>query len=235
MKQKTFKCAIAMLLTVIMTLGCLILAFPAFADEELTETSANVNSGDMMEDPVVVPDDTPLDGNWCSDEENHWRADAVNQGIPTPHVDDDEDGICDVCQRVLSAEEPVDDPVVVPDDTPLDGNWCSDEENHWRADAVNQGIPTPHVDEDEDGICDVCQRALSAEEPVEEPSDEPGTGSENEETTVAPESNSDRSQSGGTSPKTGYKSDLALLTVMLLMSVGAITGVVVPLRKPGKQ
>lgn len=177
MKQKTFKCALAMLLTVIMTFGCLILAFPAFADEELTETSANVNPGDTMEDPVEAPfEDTPLDGDWCSDEENHWRADAVNQGIPTPHVDDDEDGICDVCQRVLSAEEP-----------------------------------------------------------VEEPSNEPGTGSENEETTVAPESNSDRTQSGGTSPKTGYKSDLSLLTVMLLMSAGTITGVVVPLRKPGKQ
>lgn len=120
--------------------------------------------------------------------------------------------------------DPMEEPSEVHDDTPLDGNWCFDEENHWRADAVNQGIPTPHVDDDKDGICDVCQWVLS--EPIENPS----VSNEEEELTVSPVR--DLSE---TSPKTGDESDFALWTVMLLLSASALTTVILTLRKCSKQ
>ena len=147
----------------------ILMAIPAFADEELSEPSVNEESIDLIEEPVEVPDDVPLDGDWCFNEESHWRADAVNQGIPAPH-EFDENGVCVICDFVK------------PED------------------------------------------------------DEPGADSKNEEPSLSPESNlSSTPPGGGTAPKTGNESDPALWAVMLLLAAGVLSGVILPLRKPSKQ
>ena len=273
-KQHKKWLALLLCLTMLSTLT----AVSAFAEDG---QSANEETVEPTEQPVEAPDmDTPLDGNWCSDANGHWRADAVNQGIPAPHVDEDGDGACDVCRWVLAVDEPTEEPVEVPGDTPLDGDWCSDANGHWRADAVNQGIPAPHVDEDGDGVCNVCRWVLAVDEPAEEPGDEPidggyeyddefhwpaggveykrpheldengacvicgfvkpahdepGTDSGNEEPAVPPGRSPGTLSPARTVPQTGDQFDPALWTMMLLLSVGVLTGVILNLRKRSKQ
>lgn len=105
-----------------------LMAVPALADEEQPELVIDGEYVDPIEEPVEVEDNTPLDGNWCFDEEFHWRADAVSQGIPAPHEDENKDGICDVCQWKISSDKPTVSPEenisIVPseDETPQTGD-----------------------------------------------------------------------------------------------------------------
>ena len=196
---------------------CLILTLALAALPVCAAEGTDVPDTAPGSDPAEVPDEPPRDGDWCADADGHWRADAVSQGIPSPHVDEDGDGICDVCQWEL----PGSDPVEVPDEPPRDGDWCADANGHWRADAVSQGIPSPHVDADGDGICDVCQWVLPADPPATAPADTTAPATD----PAAPDAEA--------SPQTGDRLPLALWA--LLLSAGALFGVLLPLRRGSKQ
>lgn len=205
-KLLIFPLCLAMMVTLMTT--------PAFAYEVQTELSANEEFSDPIEESSDVHVDTPLDGNWCFDEKNHWRADAVSQGIPAPHVDDDNDGICDVCQYILS------EPIERPNDEPLDGGYEYDDEYHWPAGGIE--YKRPH-EFDENGACVICDFVKSEDDRL-------GIGDEKEEPTMLP-----GRDFSSTSPKTEDKSDFALWTVILLLSASALTAVVLTLRKRSKQ
>ena len=71
---------------------------------------------------------------------------------------------------------------------------------------------------------------------VKSSDNESGAGSEEEEPPVSPGSGYVGTlPSGETTPKTGDESGLALWTVLLFLSAGALAGVVPALRKLGKQ
>ena len=90
---------------------------------------------------------------WTTDSENHWHkatcehTDAIaSKGA---HVDTDENGQCDVCGLGDGHNHNYSD------------EWCNDATNHWHAatcdgHADEKIVVAPHSDEDENGICDVC-------------------------------------------------------------------------------
>lgn len=89
---------------------------------------------------------------WSSDAENHWYAATcgcdmkANSGA---HVDADKDGVCDICAYEDESHEHT-----------FEETWKSDEQNHWHpSNCVHVGAvadKAPHVDEDNDGTCDIC-------------------------------------------------------------------------------
>lgn len=89
---------------------------------------------------------------WSFDKENHWHAATCKHrgavADKAPHADENNDGACDVCGTMGDHEHTYDE------------NWSSDEKDHWHKptcghdiDPVDKG---EHVDEDNDGNCDVC-------------------------------------------------------------------------------
>ncbi len=89
---------------------------------------------------------------WDSDAKEHWHPATCEHGENkkdlAPHVDVDEDGVCDVCAREVGhthtfAEE-----------------WLSDENEHWHAATCTHkdevGSKEKHADEDGDLKCDAC-------------------------------------------------------------------------------
>lgn len=90
---------------------------------------------------------------WSSDETGHWYAAdcghdvKVNQG---EHIDSDNDGTCDICAWADNSCQHTFD----------EEKWLSDETNHWHgATCQHYGAvkdQAAHVDENNDGACDVC-------------------------------------------------------------------------------
>lgn len=89
---------------------------------------------------------------WTSNEAGHWYAATCEHtdqmANMATHEDEDNDGVCDVCEygsdHVHTYEEA----------------WTSDETNHWYAVSCGHSVEVKdkaaHVDEGNDGACDVC-------------------------------------------------------------------------------
>lgn len=87
---------------------------------------------------------------WNHDEQSHWRIcpedKDIKEGSVAKHIDEDGNGVCDVCgydgMHVHSYDA-----------------YGHDEDNHWTVcscgDKENEG--DAHVDKDGDGVCDVCE------------------------------------------------------------------------------
>ena len=90
---------------------------------------------------------------WLSDAENHWHPATCKHegmvGAKAAHVDENNDGICDVCEYSD------------PDHShSYKDEWTTNEEEHWHdADCGHDLVSeqAPHVDVENDGVCDVCQ------------------------------------------------------------------------------
>ena len=101
----------------------------------------------------TVHEHTYADG-WTSDETGHWHAaTCAHTGEKSgfaAHTDGNDDGKCDVCGYQM---EPIHE------HTYADG-WTSDETGHWHAATCEhtgeKGSFAAHVDENDDGMCDVC-------------------------------------------------------------------------------
>ena len=89
---------------------------------------------------------------WYGDETSHWHPAECEHGEVkdslAPHVDADEDGICDICKRADKHEHT------------YENQWTYDEFNHWKnatcTHANEKGSFSLHVDEANDSICDMC-------------------------------------------------------------------------------
>ena len=90
---------------------------------------------------------------WYSDATSHWHPATCEHGEIKDslenHIDADEDGKCDVCLNDIGH------------DHSFETQWTFDESNHWKAATCThtdiKGENGLHVDEDNDGNCDVCQ------------------------------------------------------------------------------
>ena len=88
---------------------------------------------------------------WTTDAENHWKsATCIHVGSvaeKAPHVDDDNDGACDVCAYTGDHEH-----------TFLDG-WVYNDNQHWHEASCGhtvEGEKADHMDANNDGECDTC-------------------------------------------------------------------------------
>ncbi len=93
---------------------------------------------------------------WSSDFEYHWYAPtcgcSVEGSNKQAHVDENKDGVCDVCvQYTYNPEEHEHDYAT---------EWTKDETKHWHvADCEHTGVPVMDAaahDGMSDGVCDVC-------------------------------------------------------------------------------
>lgn len=88
---------------------------------------------------------------WSMDGTHHWHdvtcAHTIAPADKGEHVDENDDGVCDVCEY-LDHEHTYDETV-----------WVYDKNHHWH--AANCGCTlranqSAHVDENNDGACDLC-------------------------------------------------------------------------------
>ena len=79
-------------------------------------------------DSVKIPAGHTYGEEWKSDADNHWNECVCGDKTNTAaHVDEDEDGKCDVCEYELPEEEdPTDDPIDDPTDDPSDNPQTGD-------------------------------------------------------------------------------------------------------------
>ncbi len=97
---------------------------------------------------------------WNFDDDGHWNPAICGPDCPdtvadlkgntAAHVDEDEDGECDVCDYDEMHRH-----------TFSETEWESDDDNHWRPSTCEhdrKADEAAHVDEDEDGECDVCTK-----------------------------------------------------------------------------
>lgn len=90
---------------------------------------------------------------WMSDSENHWHpatcehAETEREAF-APHVDENEDGICDTCEYSVGHEHSFVD------------SWTVTDTHHWKVSTCSHKDEKKqyelHVDEDKDSKCDVC-------------------------------------------------------------------------------
>ena len=90
---------------------------------------------------------------WKYNEHTHWQSVICttsqcdfNMPAPENHVDDDKNGVCDVCSYDLSKHE-------------HQGKWYMNEEIHfyeYTCGCVNNDIAEFHLDCDGDEKCDIC-------------------------------------------------------------------------------
>ena len=94
---------------------------------------------------------------WYSDETHHWHPATCDhaeteRGDFGPHVDEDDDGICDVCDTKAGHTHT------------YESAWQTDDFHHWKnptcshtaiEDNETYGL---HVDEDLNGVCEVCEQ-----------------------------------------------------------------------------
>ena len=95
---------------------------------------------------------------WSNDETNHWYSATCEhttlQANFGEHVDENLDGICDICAyaAICSATNTTEHSFAT--------EWSTDATDHWHAASCTHiGAITDkaaHVDEDNDGACDVC-------------------------------------------------------------------------------
>ncbi len=89
---------------------------------------------------------------WSFDETNHWHAATCGHhgavADKAPHVDENNDGVCDVCGSNGGHEHTYEE------------EWSSDEKEHWHSPSCGHDVDPidkgEHVDEDNDGNCDIC-------------------------------------------------------------------------------
>lgn len=90
---------------------------------------------------------------WYSDAENHWHPATCDHAETerselAPHVDEEQDGVCDVCEYVIGHTHTFDEA------------WQSDSTHHWKnatcSHTEEKGSYSAHSDEDMDGKCDAC-------------------------------------------------------------------------------
>ena len=89
---------------------------------------------------------------WYNDANNHWHPATCEHGEQkgdlAPHVDADEDGVCDVCELEIGHTHS------------LEADWSFDETHHWKNATCShsdyKGENSLHSDENADGHCDVC-------------------------------------------------------------------------------
>ena len=88
---------------------------------------------------------------WSTNESSHWKvcSGCSLQAMMGAHMDDDMDGVCNDC----GYEEPC-------QHTFNEEKWMSDASHHWHPATCKhegqQSAKAVHVDEDQDGVCDVC-------------------------------------------------------------------------------
>ncbi len=90
---------------------------------------------------------------WNSDDSDHWKDVTCGHTIPVAekgkHVDENADGKCDVCERVVDHFHTFDETT-----------WVSDASGHWYAatceHAEQRKNEAPHDGFEMDGICDTC-------------------------------------------------------------------------------
>ena len=90
---------------------------------------------------------------WSHDENNHWyQATCEHSTLQAnlgEHVDENLDGVCDICAYESQTCEHT-----------FSEAWTSDATSHWHAATCNHIGATAdkadHADEDNDGACDVC-------------------------------------------------------------------------------
>ena len=100
--------------------------------------------------------DHTFSDEWYSNEENHWHP-ATCEHAETekkdfgPHVDVDEDGICDMCAAPSTHVHT------------YENVWQSDDLHHWKnatcshTDMEYNTTYELHSDEDRNGVCEVCE------------------------------------------------------------------------------
>ncbi len=90
---------------------------------------------------------------WNSDDSDHWKDVTCGHNVPVgekgKHVDDNTDGKCDVCERVVDHFHSFDET-----------QWIKDETGHWYAatceHADQRKNEAPHDGYELDGICATC-------------------------------------------------------------------------------
>lgn len=100
---------------------------------------------------------------WSTSATEHWHAatceHAELKSDAAPHVDDDEDGKCDVCEYEIGHEHTYAEV------------WSSDETHHWKVATCShsdqKGELAKHTDANFDNTCDVCSAALTVELPTD--------------------------------------------------------------------
>lgn len=89
---------------------------------------------------------------WSTNETQHWKSctGCDMQAMVGAHLDDDKDGVCNDCGYVETCEHTFDE-----------GKWMTDSEKHWHpATCKHEGVKGSeenHKDENNDGVCDVCE------------------------------------------------------------------------------
>lgn len=122
----------------------------------ITAMLAACNSGDEQQAHTHTYADA-----WSYDEDSHWYAancehteEKANVGA---HVDEQNDGVCDVCAYGSDHEHT------------FAAEWSNDADNHWHAASCGHDVKDAlgaHVDENNDDACDVCDRKGDCEHPV---------------------------------------------------------------------
>lgn len=119
----------------------------------------------------LIPDSSDLMGDcehtysdkWSTSATEHWHAatceHAELKSDAASHVDDDEDGKCDVCDYEIGHEHTYAEA------------WSSDETHHWKVATCShsdqKGELAKHTDANFDNTCDVCSAALTVEAPAD--------------------------------------------------------------------
>lgn len=87
--------------------------------------------------------------SWNSDETNHWHSCICgNFADLAPHNDSDTNGKCDVCDA---------DVPLPPHVHEFNGSWLSNDSGHWQlCDCGDSSESAPHVNTDNNYLCDVC-------------------------------------------------------------------------------
>lgn len=92
--------------------------------------------------------------DWTCTSTSHWRKATCEHASLVKdkgeHTDSDSDGLCDVCGYELEHIHKFNEDI-----------WMSDNESHWHAATCEhtdeKGSLAAHVDENEDGVCDICE------------------------------------------------------------------------------
>lgn len=93
-----------------------------------------------------------LSEEWANDANGHWHPTICEhgefRGESEAHVDADEDGLCDICAYDAKHVHT------------FASEWSIDEDKHWKVATCShtdvKGEESLHVDEDLNGVCDVC-------------------------------------------------------------------------------
>ena len=92
------------------------------------------------------------ESTWSHDNESHWRAVSCGHCAEVKdrasHADENNDGVCDVCAWDYGHTHS------------YASEWASDDNYHWHNAACGHSIDVDgkaaHLDENNDGLCDVC-------------------------------------------------------------------------------